>query len=203
MVLTVILGLAVGLEALIYGMQKDTRLIYLGLYVVAYDPASINDIPAVEVFNSDGKMKKAYDMTGFGWNDQYDKLVVISKTYNHAPIAFSRTGHETIQEELEKRGLQCITFNEQGPNKSAFVNKLEGVCEGGEMQVLDDGSEVNTTVINQHCDYARISHGKTITFGNVNELHDDFCSCSYIAFQAITTPEEALPFFGTLGGVRI
>lgn len=172
-------------------------------YVVAYDPASINDIPAVEVFDSAGKMKKAYNMTGLGWNEQYDKLAVISKIYNYAPVAFSRTGHETIEEELQKRGLVCITFNEQGQNKTNFVNRLEGVCESGGMKVLDDGSEVNNAVIAQHADYARISHGKTITFGNVNENHDDFVSCSYIAFQAISTPDEALPAMGLLMGMRV
>ena len=150
------------------------------------------------------KLKKAYSMAGLGWNSQYDELAKISKAYNDAPIAFSRTGHETIQEELEKRGLSCITFNEQGQNKTNFVNRLEGICEGeGMMQVLDDGSEVNTTVINQHCDYSRISHGKNFTFGNVNEPHDDFVSCSYIAAQAISTPDEARPAMGLLMGMRV
>lgn len=172
-------------------------------YVVAYDPASINDIPGIEVFDHSGKMKKAYDMTGLGWNQQYDKIAEVSKAYNHAPAAFSRTGHETIEEELQKRGIVCITFNEQGQNKENFVSKLEGICESGGMQVLDDGSEVNTRVINQHCDYARIAHGKSYSFGNVNEPHDDFVSCSYIAFQAITTPDETLPYIGTIVGMRI
>ena len=173
-------------------------------YVLAYDPASVNDIPAAMVIdNATGRMKNAYNMTGLGWNAQYDKLAQISKLYNGAPVAFSQTGHMTIQEELEKRGLVCLVFNEQGANKENYVNRLEGVCESGDFRVLDDGSEVNTTVIAQFCDYSRVQVGKNVVYKNVDEPHDDFISCGYIAFQAITTPDEALPFLGNVAAVNM
>ena len=173
-------------------------------YIVGYDPASINDYPAVLVVEeSTGKMKRAYNMSGLSWNGQYDKLTQIAKKYNHAPIAFSRTGHETIEEELVKRGNTCLTFNEQGANKENYINRMEGVVEQGAFQVLDDGSDENDEVIRQFCDYSRVEKGGKVVFSNVEEPHDDYVSAGYIAFQAITTPDEALPFFGVMAGIKV
>lgn len=171
-------------------------------YIVAYDPASINDYPAVLVIEEiTGIMKRAYNMSGLSWNGQYNKLAQISTRYNNAPIAFSRTGHETIEEELEKRGLLCITCNEQGANKENFITRMEGVVEQGAFRVLDDGSEENSEVIAQFCDYARIEKGGKVVFSNVEEPHDDYVSAGYIGFQAITVPDDALPCMGLLAGV--
>ena len=182
-------------------------------YVIGYDPASVGDMPAVVVIEeSTGRVKRAYDLSLVGtteqkWNPQYDKLREISTHYNDAIVAFSQTGHMTIQEELEKRGLTCFTVNEQGSSKENFVSHLEGVVERGEIQALDDGSEIISTMIDQFNDYARIektTNGKTrVEFGNVDEPHDDLISACYVAYQAVKSPEEALPYFGTLGGVRI
>lgn len=173
-----------------------------GVYAVVYDPASINDIPAVEVFDElTGHLKRAYDMTGKSWNAQYNALTGIAKYYNHAPIIFSRTGHETIEEELVNRGNQCIIITEQG-NKENLVTNLEGVVERGEFKVLHDGTELMDMVIRQHFDYSRkeTRSGK-VTFGNVQEPHDDFVSCSYIFFSVKSSPIDELPWIGAIGNV--
>lgn len=173
-------------------------------HVIGYDPASINDYPAVLVISEvTGKMKRAYNMSGLSWNGQYNKLAQISVKYNNAPVAFSKTGHETIEEELIKRNLRCITLNEQGSNKENFVTRMEGVVEQGAFKILDDGSEENDEAIRQYCDYARIERGGKTVFGNVEEPHDDYVSAGYVAFQAITVPDDALPAMGMLVGMRV
>ena len=172
-------------------------------YVVSYDPAKISDYPAVfAVDEATGALKRAYNMSGLSWNGQYDKLAQICRKFNDAPLAFSRTGHETIAEEMEKRGVRCITFNEQGANKENFVNRMESVVEQGAFKVLDDGSPENDEVIRQYNDYSRIDKNGKVVFGNVEEPHDDYISCGYIAFSAISVPDDTLPFVGRVVGAR-
>lgn len=172
-------------------------------YLIGYDPASINDYPAVFVVEeSTGKLKRAYNMSGLSWNGQYDKLAQISRRYNDAAVAFSKTGHETIEEELVKKNLRCITFNEQGSNKENYVTRMEGVVEQSAFLVLDDGSEENDEVIRQFNDYARIEKNGKVVFCNVEEPHDDYVSAGYIVFQAITVPDDTLPCVGLIAGMR-
>lgn len=165
-------------------------------YVIGYDPAKVNDYPAVLVIEeSTGRLAYAENMGGLGWTSQYNRLKTISIKYNNALVAFSKTGHETIEENLTNLGLQCETMNEQGSNKENFVTRLEGIVEQGAFIVLDDGSELAEEIIRQFCDYARMDNG---TFGNVEEPHDDFVSAAYVAFQAITVPEDVMPAMGML-----
>ncbi len=86
-------------------------------------------------------------------------------------------------------------MNEQGSNKENFVTRLEAIVEQSGLTVLDDGSDLMDEIIRQFCDYGRLANG---TFGNIEEPHDDFISAAYVAFQAITVPEDVLPAMGIL-----
>lgn len=176
-------------------------------YLVSYDPAGgQNDIPAVLVgCVQTGAVKRVVDLSGKGWNQQYDALAEISAQYCFAPVAFSKTGHETIGEELVKRGLQVITFDEQGKNKENFIIHLQGQVECGGVQVLDDGGQEVATLIRQMRDYERVQKGNTVTYKNVEEPHDDFVSALYILAEAMKPAalgKAEAPAAGMLGGIR-
>lgn len=173
-------------------------------YVIGYDPASINDIPAVIVLESEtNNVKKILNMTGYSWTRQYDTLTDLASCYNNAPIAFGRTGHETINEELEKRGNVTIPLNEQGQNKQNYVTHLEMRVENSEFHVLYDGTDEAEELILQFNDYAAVERGKTTEFKNVEAPHDDYVSASYFACQGNKTPDDTLPFIGILEGIKI
>lgn len=183
-------------------------------YLIGYDPASVGDIPAVVVVERfSGKIKAAYDLSAVitadrQWNPQYDKLRDISRRYNHAPVIFSQTGHMSIEEELVKRGVVCITVNEQGQNKANFVGNLEAVVESQCIRVLEDGSDEIDTLIRQFSDYSRIarqkpgSHDIRIEFGNVEEPHDDYVSACYVVFSTLEKPDESYPYIGAMASIK-
>lgn len=173
-------------------------------YVIGYDPASINDIPAVIILESEtNNVKKILNMTGYSWTRQYDTLTDLAGYYNNAPIAFGRTGHETINEELEKRGNVTIPLNEQGQNKQNYVTHLEMRVENSEFHVLYDGTDEAEELILQFNDYAAVERGKTTEFKNIEAPHDDYVSASYFACQGNKTPDDTLPFIGILEGIKV
>lgn len=173
-------------------------------YVIGYDPASINDIPAAVVGEAEtGRIKRIINMTGFSWTKQYDFLTQLAIAYNNAPIAFGRTGHETIDEALKEKGNVTIPINEQGQNKSNLVNRAETAVENSEIQVLYDGSEEAEEYIFQFNDYSATEKGNSTVYSNVEAPHDDYVSATYFMLQGIKIPDNILPFCGLVSGVNV
>jgi len=171
-------------------------------YVIGYDPASVNDDPAVIVIEQEtGNAKKLVNMSGYNWTKQYDYLTSLAIQYNNAPIAFGRTGHETIDEELIKRGNVTIPLNEQGQNKANYVNHLEMVVENSMFHVLYDETDECDKLILEFNDYSAKEKGNTVVYSNNEADHDDFVSCTYFAFQGIKVPEDTLPFMGCMSSI--
>lgn len=172
-------------------------------YTVGYDPASINDEPIVWIIENDtGKLMKAVTLRGLGWDGQFDAIAMYSKKYNHAVVSFGRTGHETVDSQLIKRGLVTNPLNEQGANKANLVENLSRVVESRLLRVLDDGEEITETIKLQFNDYTRVfNKGGNVTYGNAtNSSHDDHVSAAYFAFANLdTTIEKPMPYVGLVG----
>ncbi|MEE1492303.1 MAG: hypothetical protein UGF45_09935 [Massilioclostridium sp.] len=173
-------------------------------YTIGYDPASVNDIPAVVVLEDQtDNIKKICNMTGYSWTRQYDHLTDLAAYYNDASIAFGRTGHETINEELVKRGNTTIPLNEQGQNKQNYVNHLESRVENSRLHVLYDETDESEMLVLQFCDYSATEKGNNTVYGNVEQPHDDFVSATYFACQGNKEPEDALPYIGMLSSIKL
>jgi hypothetical protein len=172
-------------------------------YLLGYDPASINDAPTLFVRECvTGKVKKIFDMSGMGWDAQFDMITMISRQYNHAPCSFGRTGHETIDSQLQKRGVATIPLNEQGANKANLVENLVRVFENEQITFLDDGSDIIERVKYEFSDYIRERKGNNITYKNgTSGGHDDFVSAAYFAFYDCDTIEPVLPYLGLISGI--
>jgi hypothetical protein len=174
------------------------------VYSVGYDPASINDKPTLVVIEQEtNNVVRLIDMKGLGWNQQYDKILEICLLYNNAVCTFGRTGHETINEELQKRGIATNPLNEQGGNKQSYINDLECRVESGLLHILYDESDEAEEYILQFNDYSAIQRGKSVEFTNVDQPHDDWVSATYFACQGISKPKEVMPAMGLMSGIRI
>lgn len=172
-------------------------------YLIGYDPARISDMPPLVVVDEDtGYIVRIVNMSGKNWNGQYDTIAYYSRMYNHASVVFSKTGHETIAEELEKRGISVITLNEQGANKENLVTNLERVVQESAMKVLDDGSDEASMLIAQFNDYSQKNKNDKTTYGNVEEAHDDYVSACYVVYSQINKADISTPpYVGIMAGV--
>lgn len=173
-------------------------------YTIGYDPANVGDEPIIWIVENDtGKLMEAVTLKGLGWDGQFDAIAMYSKKYNNAIVSFGRTGHETVDSQLIKRGLTTVPRNEQGSNKGNLVENLARVVESKLLRILDDGSEITETIKFQFGDYARTlsKNGNTITYGNAtSSSHDDHISAAYFAFAEVDTIEDSpMPFVGAIG----
>lgn len=193
------------------GMTHEERLQYAARwkehkpykqYVAGYDPASKNDAPPLGVFERDtGRLVFLEDMRGMSWTEQYNEIARVCKRWN-AVLAFGRTGHETIDEELKKRGVVTSPFNEQGNNKADMVQNLAVITENKLLKVLDDGTEQIRTYIAQMNDYGKKRVGGRIVFSNIMEPHDDYVSMTYFAMNLLRpSSETTAPFVGIMAGI--
>lgn len=173
-------------------------------YIIGYDPASIGDEPIIWVVEQNtGKVMQTVSMDGKGWDAQFDTIAMYSVRYNNAIVKFGRTGHETIDSQLKKRGLETVPINEQGSNKANLVENLSRIVENGQMTILDDGSEITDRIKLEFGDYIRDKVRNTITFHNeTSGGHDDHVSAAYFAFSDTDSVNSVIPFLGLIGGVQ-
>lgn len=173
------------------------------IYSIGYDPASIGDQPILWVIENDtGKLKRAINLKGKGWDSQFDEIQMWSRVYNHAIVKFGRTGHETINSQLEKRGLVTVPINEQGSNKANLVENLAIVVENGGLQVLDDNEEVTERIKFEFGDYVREQRKNNIVYKNgTSDGHDDHVSAGYFAFHGLGQKNAEVPFIGYIGAL--
>lgn len=171
-------------------------------YRIGYDPASINDEPPLVIKEANGKrIVKLVNMAGKSWNSQYDTIAYYSGIYNNAKCIFSKTGHETIEEELVKRGVTVETVNEQGANKENMIINLEGIVQIGDIEVLDDGSDEAQSYINQMNDYSCIQRGTRFEYKNIEQPHDDWVSATYVVCYPSNSSDKTLPLVGILENI--
>lgn len=169
-------------------------------YIIGYDPADMEDDPIVWVRNSKGKVVKIDNMSGLGWDGQWDRIAFYSKYYNGAVCKFGKTGiGETIESQLIKRGVPCVPINEQGGNKERLVEGLAVVVEQQWCQI-----PWSQEVENQFKDYISIRRktGSTQYTNGSNDGHDDHISAAYFCFDGFTLEKETIPWVGIIGGVR-
>lgn len=172
-------------------------------YLLGYDPAAGGgDTPALLVRETEtGKIMRIYDMGSKGWDEQWDWIAKVSAEYRRAPVAFSRTGHETVESGLTKRGLSVIVWDERGSGKTDMVINMETVVEGRRMRILHDGSPETATMIRQFKDYSAVRRGSAVTYGNNKEPHDDYVSAGYVVFFDGKKEEKRPPYVGVMCGI--
>ncbi len=173
-------------------------------YSIGYDPASIGDDPIMWIVEDEtGKVMQTICMSGMGWDAQFDNIAMYSAKYNYAVCKFGRTGHETVDSQLVKRGITTIPINEQGSNKGNLVENLSRIVENRQLTILDDGSPITEIVKIEFDDYIRDKKGSTITYHNgTSGGHDDHVSAAYFAFSDKVTVNETVPYCGYLGGIK-
>ena len=152
-----------------------------GNYRISYDPAtgSSSDSPILVVRDmGTNNIVRALDMYGKSYEQQWDTIAVYSKLYNHAPCAFSDTGHTPVVGQLEKRGVPEIVLHEQASLKGKYIQSLVLAVQNKDLHILFDGSEAIKTLCAQMNDYKE-NNGK---YGNDEEPHDDFVSALYLNY---------------------
>lgn len=166
-------------------------------YVIGYDPAtgSSQDSPVIVVrHRKTGNIVNAYDLYGKKYKQQFDFIAGISQMYNYAEVHWLRTGHTAIEGEFSNRGVSEIPVDEQGQNKGRLVQTLELAVENSDVHVLNDGSVVIQTLIEQMKDYTE-TNGK---YANNKCPHDDFCSAMYAAFSDYSVMEVPIFYSGLM-----
>lgn len=172
-------------------------------YTIGYDPAKMVDRSPILVRNSRGKVVKVVIMQGKGWDAQWDEVAFYSKLYNHAVVNFGKTGlGETIESQLQNRGVPTNPINEQGRNKEKLVENYTRLVEQSIPKYIYDDE-----VIFEHNDYeyktVKTRTGTNIVYGNAsNDGHDDIISAAYFAFADFDLAEQILPFFGRIEGIK-
>ena len=169
-------------------------------YTIGYDPAKMVDRAPILVRNSKGKVAKVVIMQGKGWDAQWDEVAFYSKLYNHAVVNFGKTGlGETIDSQLQKRGIPTNPINEQGRNKERMVENYAHLVEQAIPKYL-----YNDEVIFEHDDYEyKTNKNGNMVYSNAsNDGHDDIISAAYFAFADFDIIEEVLPFTGLIGGLK-
>lgn len=170
-------------------------------YTIGYDPARIADEPIMWITeNETGKLMKAVNMKGQGWDAQFNTIAMYSRLYNGAAVRFGRTGHDAVDSQLINRGLLTVPINEQGPNKENLVENLARIVEGKLLVVLDDGEEITETIKSEFADYVRVQGKSTVYKNSTNDAHDDHVSAAYFAFSAVNSIATAMPFTGLVMG---
>lgn len=169
-------------------------------YVIGYDPAGLKDgAPVVIVEKETGKLKLKKDIKNLGWDGQFDELGYLQKKYNYAPIIFSKTGHEIIPSQLDKRGIVYEAKNEQGHNKAEFIENYSRLVENKFVRVLDSKDDLTERFKDEHKNYQRTVKGTKITYSNGRgSPHDDFVSAMYMGLSDIEPTEIIVPYVGMI-----
>lgn len=177
-------------------------------YSIGYDPANINDEPILWIVERDeGKLKKAVNLKGIGWEAQFDRIAYYSQIYNNAMVYFGRTGHEIVGSQLEKRGVPNTGLNEQGDNKKNLVENLQMLIEQGRVKILDDKSEITKVIKFELSDYVReeikSKTGKvtTVYHNGTHSGHDDHVSAAYFAYSNVEADKTVIGFSGFISAI--
>lgn len=172
-------------------------------YSMGYDPASINDSPVIWVKEDEtGRIVFMADMLGKGWDAQFDYIEMVSIRYNNAVVKFGRTGHEMIDSQLVKRGLNTIAINEQSSNKENLVENLARIIENRQIVVLDDGEELTERAKLEFDDYVRDKKDKKIFYHNATAGgHDDHVSAAYFVCSDMDSVDSTIPYDGFISGI--
>ncbi len=169
-------------------------------YVGGYDPAtgSSSDSPAFVIrCTDDNRVVRVFDLYGKNYEQQWNFIAAMCKTYNYAPINFLRTGHTAIEGQFAKRGITENPLDEQAGNKAKLVQTLELAVENSDVKVLNDGTKETMTLIYQMNDYSE-NKGK---YANDKQPHDDFVSAMYAAFADYSVDEPVIQYEHTMSGV--
>jgi hypothetical protein len=170
-------------------------------YRIGYDPAtgSSTDSPAVVVRDmTDNRIVRAYDLYGFNYDQQWDKIAEISRMYNYAPCVWLRTGHTAVENQLAKRGVVEMPIDEQAGKKAVYIQSLELAVQNKDVRVLNDGSQEIQTLIMQMNDYTE-HNGR---YSNEIEEHDDFVSACYAVYHDYSFGECKASYCPLMGAIK-
>lgn len=172
-------------------------------YIIGYDPAGTKDAAPVVVFEKGtGKLVYNKDLRTLGWDGQFDEIARLQKKYNNAVVNFSKTGHEIIPSQFDKRGIIYNAFNEQGSNKAGFIENLAILAENKFIRILDDKDDLTERIFTEMECYQRTVKGSKITYSNGRGTpHDDFVSASYMAFADFEITKTVIPYVGMMCGL--
>lgn len=173
-------------------------------YVIGYDPAGLKDSAPVVVFEKEtGNLVYKKDLRALGWDGQFDEIAYLQNKYNGAIVNFSKTGHEIIPSQFDKRGVVYNAFNEQSGNKSKYIENLARLVENKCIHVLEDGDLLTERVFDEMENYQRTLKGNRIEYSNgKGSPHDDFVSAMYMAFADFEEDgKTVVPFVGFIGAL--
>lgn len=174
-------------------------------YVVAWDPALVNDGSIVWVYEKNTQ-RVVYidDLIGRDIEIQIDEVIRISKLYNFAPIKFGRTGlGMTLDGLFANRGASATGYDEQGKNKANYVENFAVAIRGGMVNILDDGEKITEQLKFEFKDYIReVDGGKTSYHNATRDGHDDHISAGYFVFADTETVKKSYGFFGCIAEIQ-
>lgn len=174
-------------------------------YTIGFDPALVNDGSIVWVReDNSGNIVHITDLSGMDIEQQCDEIKRISTYYNYAPVKFGRTGlGMTIETLLNSRGVTAIPYDEQGANKSRYVENLAIAIRSGELHILDDGSKIVRQVVYEFNDYIReVKNAKTVYHNSTASGHDDHISAAYFIFaDENVVKEKSYGYFGLMAAI--
>jgi hypothetical protein len=147
---------------------------------------------------TDNRIVRAYDLYGFNYDQQWDKIAEISRMYNYAPCVWLRTGHTAVENQLAKRGVVEMPIDEQAGKKAVYIQSLELAVQNKDVRVLNDGSQEIQTLIMQMNDYTE-HNGR---YSNEIEEHDDFVSACYAVYHDYSFGECKASYCPLMGAIK-
>lgn len=175
-------------------------------YTIGFDPALVNDGSIIWIREDNtGNIVYMADLSGKDIETQCDEIQRLSKFYNYAVVKFGRTGlGMTIETLFANRGVPCVPYDEQGNNKSRYVENLAIAIRAGQLHILDDNSKIVSQVKYEFDDYTReVKNGKTVYHNATNNGHDDHISAAYFLFAGETVlKENNYGFYGLISAIE-
>lgn len=175
-------------------------------YTMGYDPALVTDGSIVWIREDNtGNIVYADDLSGRDIEQQCDEIQRLSNLYNYAVVKFGRTGlGMTIETLLNTRSVPCVPYDEQGGNKSRYVENLAIAIRAGEVHILDDGSKIVEQIKYEFADYIReVKNGKTVYHNATNDGHDDHISAAYFIFaEENAVKQKNYGFYGVISAIE-
>jgi len=168
------------------------------VYTIGYDPGKSIDNAVIIVRNSSARVVKIDVMKGKSWDYQWDMVASYARKYNNAKVIFGKTGiGETIQSQLEKRGLIVEAVHETPAVKAAMIERLSVLIE---QEIIS--YPYDEYFLFELMDYEYIDKGNRTVYRNATrDSHDDCVSALAFAFFNYDAETETLPWVGLLSGI--
>jgi phage FluMu gp28-like protein len=155
-------------------------------YIIGVDWGRSNDATVFCVLDAENKTQVFLDrMTDTDYASQRARLLALSERFNHANvIAESNSMGQPNIEALQNMGVYVTAFNTTNASKAAAIQSLELAFERGEIQLINDDTQINELMAYQS---EKLPSG-LVRYGSPDGLHDDTVMALAIAFTMAGTP---------------